>query len=487
MSNSNGAFTTPPALTITFNQSVHSSLGLTLTFSEYSYCSQLTIKYYNSSDELISTKTFTPDSYEYFCEQVVANYKKIVLEFEKTNIPYRYIKLYRIIFGKLLEFTGDMLISANLLENSDILSNEITINTLDFVVYTNDDKFNILNPSGIYKTLQERQSVNAYMIADGDTRNMGTFYLDKWESENDNKMKFTAIDLIGILDKSDFVGGIYNNITLDDLIEEIMTSASISSEFYEIDNDIKDIQLSGYIPICTHREALQQVLFCIGALANCGRSDKINIYVPSEETDPNIIYKSNVLKGSRTIEQGQIITGISVLSHSYREGTEQQKLFDGTLPVGTHTITFTEPVHNLTCTGGTISSSNANYATITTSSSGNVQVFGYKYTHDTQTFLVQDSELTENEKSNILKIENDFLINSSNAMEIANRILNYYKNSYETNFSFILDDEKPADNVIVEENFENVLNGYITELDIDMTGGYVTKGKVVAKVSEASG
>ena len=50
MSDSTGTMQSIPVITITFTESVHSSLGLTLTFSKYTYCSQLTITYYNSSD-----------------------------------------------------------------------------------------------------------------------------------------------------------------------------------------------------------------------------------------------------------------------------------------------------------------------------------------------------------------------------------------------------------------------------------------------------
>lgn len=36
--------------------------------------------------------------------------------------------------------------SANILEEVDLLSSEISINTLDFTVYSEDDDFNIINP-----------------------------------------------------------------------------------------------------------------------------------------------------------------------------------------------------------------------------------------------------------------------------------------------------------------------------------------------------
>lgn len=485
MSNEEGNFETPLTMTITFSQ-VHSSLGLTLTFSQYAYCNNLKIQYYNASDTLISENTYTPDDYNYFCEQTVANYRKIVITFYSTNIPYRYLKLYKIIYGRMILFEGDSLISANLLEQVNLLSDELSINTLDFTVYSDDDKFNILNPQGVYATLQQRQSLNVYEIKNDTQIDMGTFYIDSWQSKNDNKMEFKGIDLVGLLDKIEFDGGMYSNVTVENLISQIFTSAGISNEFYYIQDELKNISLTGYIPVCTHREALQQVLFTIGAIANSARSDIIELYSVEESEDPNQIEKGNVFKGSKEIEQGEIITGVLLQTHTYSQGNEQKKLFEQQLVAGTYKITFSNPSFNITCEGGTIQSSNANYATINVTTASNVIVYGYEYTDNKQDVLVLNSSLNGNEKPNVLKIDSVYLINSSNVQSIGQRIIDYYNGKFTTKFKFILDDEKAGDNVIVDESYGNELNGYITELDIDLVGGYVANAEVVAKVSDST-
>ena len=484
MSDSNGTFSTPLVMTISFTQ-VHSSLGLTLTFSKYAYCNNLKIQYYNSSNTLISENTFYPDNYEYFCEDVVANYQKIIITFYSTNIPYRYLKLYKILYGKAVMFEGDNLINANLLEQVDLLSNELTINTLDFVVYSDDDRFNILNPQGVYATLQQRQELRVYQLKEDEYNDMGTFYIDNWESKNDNKMEFRGIDLIGLLDKTTFDGGIFTDITAKNLITLIFNSAGFSNSYYSIDSEIENILLTGYIPVCTHREALQQVLFTIGAIANCARSDIIEIYSVEESLEPNQISKSNIFKGTREIEQGEIITGVLLQTHNYSQGTDEKKLYEGQLAVGTHKITFGNPVYNLTSTGATIQSSNANNAIINVTSAGNVIVNGYEYIDSTQDILIPNNNVAGNEAPNVLNIDNVYLINNSNAQTIGQRIIDYYNGRFTTKFKIVLDDEKVADNVIVEENFGNQLNGFITELDIDLTGGYVANSQIVAKVSDS--
>ena len=60
---SNGNFKTPPIITINFIDETHSSLGLTLRFSELNYCTHLKIQYYNSNNELLSEKEFYPNNY----------------------------------------------------------------------------------------------------------------------------------------------------------------------------------------------------------------------------------------------------------------------------------------------------------------------------------------------------------------------------------------------------------------------------------------
>lgn len=485
MTDSSGNFANPLTLTINFMNETHSSLGLTLKFSELNYCTHLKVQYYNSENVLLSEKEFYPESNEFFCEDTVTDYKKIVITFYSTNNSYRYLKLYQIDYGKIIQFTGENLMDANIVEELNILSDELSINTLDFTTYSLDDNFNILNPKGMYTALQERQQLRAYKIENNTKMHMGTFYLDTWKNEKYKTMNFKAIDVIGLIDKTEFMGGMYNS-TFEAVVEEIMTSAGLTSADYEIQEELKTIPVRGYIPVCTHREALQQILFVVGAVANSARSDKIKIYTVTEAEEPNQISKSNILKGTKEIEQGELVTGVSVTSHNYIQSNEEVSLYDGTLESGTHKIVFTEPVYNLSCENASIISSNVNYAVIQVHSNTNVILKGYKYKDNMQTFVVEIQGLNPNSKRNMLKIESDYLANNNNAYEIAERVLNYYRKTYITKFDFILYDEIAGDNIVIEGDFNNELNGYVTKLDIDMTGGYIAGAEVVAKAREVT-
>ena len=289
MSDSKGLFQTPPTLVINFSQS-HSSNGLTFQFSEDNYCSDLNIKYYNGST-LIKDLNFTPNKSTYFCSEIVENYNKIVITFKKTNNPYRYLKLINIIYGQNRVFEPSEITSANILEEIDPLSNEISINTLEFSIFSRDESFNMLNPKGIYKLLQSRQMFKVYEMNDGIEMDMGTFYLDEWKNETEAISNMKAIDLIGLLDKTTYYGGIFYDEQVDIILIRILETANMDEHTITFDDDnLRKIHLSGYIPICTHREAIQQVLFSAGLVADCSRSKKIKIYKLKDSNIKNIPY-----------------------------------------------------------------------------------------------------------------------------------------------------------------------------------------------------
>lgn len=146
MSNENGDFDIPPVLNIDFTIP-HSSLGLTFMFSiANDYPGHMNIKYYDNSNNLLADTDFYPDNHFFVANNIIENYQRIVITFYSTNNPYRYLKLYKILYGADMVFDRESLMSATLLEELDLLSSEVSINLLDFKVYSENDEFNIINP-----------------------------------------------------------------------------------------------------------------------------------------------------------------------------------------------------------------------------------------------------------------------------------------------------------------------------------------------------
>lgn len=490
MSDGQGLFSSPPTLMINFS-SPHSSNGLTFKFSEDNYCNDLTIKYYNG-EELLQIVDFMPDSSTFFCSNIVQNYTRLIIIFNKTNNPYRYLKLINITYGQNKVFEPEEIMSANVLEEIDPLSSELTINTLEFSIYSKDESLNMLNPKGIYKLLQSRQMFKVYETNDGVEMDMGTFYLDEWKNETESISNMKAIDLIGVMDKTTFYGGIYYNKTVDYIIDLIFASSNIDYEHKKqviIEEELKDIVLSGYIPICTHRQALQQVLFSIGAVADSSRGDKIKIY-RIKDTDLKKIPYSRKKQDSESVELSDIVTGVQVTAHQYLFNTatqtysQKEELINSEFEIGEHFIKFNEPVYGLSITGAIINESNCNYAKITVESAGEVKITGYKYYHVTKVYESKLENLTDLDKENILQVTNATLIDDNIAKSVSKRILDFYQKTYKMNVDFKIDDEKISDTTIVDTLYNQKLKGNINKLDIDLTGGFIASATITGSLYE---
>lgn len=484
MSNEDGDFITPITMEIDFTE-VHSSLGLTFQFSSAGdYCNHLNIKFYDSSNNILSDKDFYPDNYYYVCAVSVEKYKKIVITFYSTNNPYRYLKIYQILYGANKIFDSTMIESAKILEETDILSSELSINTLDFSIYSEDEEFNVINPSGVYKLLQKRQKLTVTIIKDENEKNMGVFYLDDWDNEDDTISNFSAIDLVGVIDKTTFYGGMYKNVIASNLIKEILETANLDADDYYIAEELNNILITGHIDISTCREALQQVLFVVGAIIDTTRDGKIKIYIPSKIETEYEINKNRKEMGSSKPKLNDIITGVEITSYNFEESDEEVELYKSTLEAGTYTIEFSDIAYSISITGGTIIKSNCNYAIIEVMTENEVIITGKKYTTNKNVITVLMEDLTEDEKENNLKVTSAYLVNQSNVQEIATRILNYYSNSYKYEFKFLMENEKIADYIPVDSLYNRQIVGYLTKLNIDLVGGFIANATQIGTLKE---
>ena len=471
LSDENGDFNSPVVLEVSFTEN-HSSIGLTFVFHEPTndYSTSLNVKWYDVSDTLLDDKSFIPDGPVYFAENMVENYQKVVITFNESNKPYRYLKLTQIEFGQIKIFDSSDLISANVLEEVDLLSSEIRINTLDMTLHSKDTEFSVMNPTGIYSLLQQRQPLTAYIYLDGVKKNMGTFYLEDWLNDNDSTITMKAIDLMGIIDGTTFKGGIYSNATVDSIVGQIMASANAE---YDLDEDLGSMTLSGYIPVCTHREALQQVVFAIGAIVDCSRSDKVFIKTAPLVNSGTISYNRKVY--GHKVKLKPLVTGVEVVSHQYVASNVTISLFEGTLSIGTHEILFNEPAHSLSVTGATILSSGANHAVLNVTTAGNVVLQGKRYNDNTRTFGVYNPSIPAGEKINIVSVKKGTLISDSNAASLAQKIYDYYQLRHQDDGMILMIDEKCGDLITLDSLYEQQIEGYIEKLDINLTGGFIAE------------
>lgn len=462
MSDEECNFETPVVLTCDFTEP-HTTVGVTFIFREDSdeYANSVKVQYYNSSDGLIAEYTYEPDKPNYFASGLVEDYYKIVCTFYGTSLPHRYLKLTEIKFGAVKIFDEDSVIEATILEEIDPTGSELSINTLEFTAYTTD--FALLDPNGVYAALQQKQAIGTKINGE----NFGTFFLDEPESEDDDTTTFKCIDFVGVIDLTNFMGGIYSNKSVSSLVGEIMTSAGVLDSEYQLDSTLANKTVSGYIPICTHREALQQVAFAVGAVVDCSRGKAIKIYPAPTEASGTLTHDEKF--DGHKVKFTSLITGVEVTAHKYTVSADTSSAYEGELSVGTHTVTFGSPFSSLSITGGTLQSYDVNYAVVNVTTAGTVTITGKQYIDNTSVVGVYVAELPANAKPNVVSCdESATLVSAANAAAIAQRLYDYYQNRYEDEGEILLGSQKVGQVWTMNSLNGMDLNGVVNSLEIDM-------------------
>ena len=260
MSDENGEFETPIEIELNFSN-YESAVGLTSKFSTHTddYPKNINLRWYQDST-LLSEKDFELDGTEFFCENSVSNFNKIIITCLNTNKPYRYLKIQDIVYGVVRNFEEDELRSIELLEDVSLTSEELKINTMDFVL--NNKKL-------VDFIFQKKQP----LVLSRNGVLLGTFFIESSKRKSKTLYEISAVDWIGVMDKMPFAGGTYSNETVANLVKLIMGNIP-----YELDNNLANKVLSGTLEACTKREALLQVAFACCGIVDTSRSSVVRIY-----------------------------------------------------------------------------------------------------------------------------------------------------------------------------------------------------------------
>ena len=391
---------------------LQSSPGIAFCFDAQNrvWCDMLRVKWYNNGT-LLSDMTFYPDSAVYSCHNKVDLYNRVAIEFMRMNMPRRYLKLEAVLFGIVRIFNDGDLESLTINEGFDPTGKTLYINSANFTINTKDP---------VPYIFMRRQPLHiryngAYM---------GAYYIDKSKRYADRRYSVEAIDKIGVLDAAEeFMGGIYNNVTAESLINQI------AGGIFDVDiaQSLRNTGVSGWLPVMGRREALAQVAVAIGAMISTARTNFINIEpIPDPGSNPAIINigKDRVYQ-SLSVDIEFPCTGIALTEHNYAVGAAIKELYKDTFS-GERTVKFSEPASNLTIENGTIIYPGTNHAVITSSGGAACVLSGRVYIDSRSSVIIRNENIIEGTQERIEKIDNCYLVNKNNSHEVAQRLYEYY-------------------------------------------------------------
>ena len=246
-SNADGNFTAPPTLVMTVPRP-YSANGITLSFcpSLGQWCSQVQVLWY-LGDTLCKWIMCYPDTAEWIVDCPVANFDKVEICLLKTNIPGHFAKLRQLQIGRVFLFLGDEIVNVRLLNEIDPSLCSMPVDTM--TVDIRDRTGRALHP-------QKDQSIHLYR----DGTEIAAHYITDATRQSKHNYRFRCQSAIGCLEDT-FFGGIYEDYPLHTLLQAVLGEYP----FY-VDAAFAEETLNGYLPVCTRRQALQQIAFAVGAV-----------------------------------------------------------------------------------------------------------------------------------------------------------------------------------------------------------------------------
>lgn len=260
---------------------------------------------------------------------------------------------------------------------------------------------------------------------------VGKFYFDNITREGKNLYKLECVSAIGILDKLQHGGGLFQQSTFGAVLSHILASGLHGTGnpviSYEIDDDVASVPVSGWLPYATKRENLYQLIFAYGVniIKNIDGNPRFTFVYTAPENPTDISEEIIFQSGSVTYEKPY--SSVSVTEHTFTAVTTDDPvtLFDNTngSSASGQEIWFVQApviVSTLTASEGlSIISATENSAVL----NGSGKLTGVPYTHSKHIVSAVNSSATEEK---VIDVTDCTMVNIVNSDNLLNRLYAFY-------------------------------------------------------------
>lgn len=399
-SGEDGSFASPPTIEIVFAEP-YTSTALSFSFwpSIGQWCSEINVSWYNGDALLADIRAF-PDAVRWELERTVESFDKIIVEILAINKPNQFARIQQISIGHVVTFGRSELVSVRLLNEADPSLCDLSVDTMRIEVH---------NRNGKRLIPQENQRMELYK----NDKLMAVQYIQESSREAKHHYTISCQSVIGLLG-DDYLGGIYVDVPAEEVLDEILNGLK-----YVLDDAFAGQAVTGYLPVCARRVALQQLAFALGAMVTTQESDAVRL-VPVPTAMTGSFSRAETFSGAK-VRNSPRIARVVLVSHSYTPTSTEEVLLDEEAISGDDVlVTFDDPHYDYVITGGRLTGSGANWVTIT--AEGAVSLRAKTYLHNTIRHVRENPEAIAAERNNVLTVDEATLIHSGNAQAALDRL-----------------------------------------------------------------
>lgn len=232
------------------------------------------IRAYDSNGDLVADVMNTEQS-ETQTVVFSAIYRRLQIDFTKTVLPGRRVRMTEIDFGVTQVYDDDSIVSAEIRYKTDLSATNLPYGQCSIKVDNADHRYNLLNPEGIYQYLERGQKVSVWVTIDGESVYMGSWEFSE-ASAKDGALtaQITAVDMIASLDDDEYNGGRCAAAVFSDAVMEVLDGTGIECVF---EGDIADSPVMMCVPSnTTKREAVRLLTQAAMGCAFADREGKLH-------------------------------------------------------------------------------------------------------------------------------------------------------------------------------------------------------------------
>jgi len=298
-SNSQRIFLPSVDIVIDLAEGVYSAPGITIHFWQ-NYCTELTVTWYNNLSE-IRKATFYPDFNEteknqnlltFYGAQAVENFNKVVISFEKSELPNQFVKIAGIDLGKQNTITN-FHSNINLFFEINTDAADVPGSTCEFVAEID--------------TFEPEESQILYVY--GKDKLFSKFTVKEVIPNGKNRYSIKCVDDTMKMDGTPFPQLAQGAHHSDAVIKNITSASGVLIDASQVNSK----ELNGFIPPDkTSRYALAMLSFGLGAFATGYSSKKITLKKPRNRKSK--IITSDYILGKATYRKISPYTHVTLKS-----------------------------------------------------------------------------------------------------------------------------------------------------------------------------
>ena len=237
LSRADCTFDSNPYLEFCFTEP-HSSIGFTLHFEHVTgqHPTKILTQAYDSNGSIISELGTDNHSSHCVINLLSPDYTRVRFTFLETSRPYSRVRVAEVLFGVIETFEADDIVSASLEYAVDPAADSLPARQTVFRIDNSDQRFNLINPNGIYAYLQQPQAFHV-SLGIGEAKDtieyvsMGEFFFATASAEDASlTAEITAYDWFYWLEKGKFINTETGTWTLREAVSAILENAGILCE-----------------------------------------------------------------------------------------------------------------------------------------------------------------------------------------------------------------------------------------------------------------